>query len=185
MDIKMAPVRAPFLWGNMKGIKGLGSSSEQGRDELCLESAGYGETEELYAVIVRQRTVHMCGFGFEEGAENGRIFVLIDFFECFVDNVAVDALLLQRHYDFASAPPGEAVFVADECPGKAAVVEKAACCERIYYCLDVAAVNAPCAHFLAQLVLAAFGTRAQFLTADKGFFGCHDFRCGKASWHFY
>ncbi len=185
MDIKMAPVRAPLKWGNMKGIKGLGSSSEQGRDELCLESAGYGEAEQFHAVVVRQRTVHMCGFGFEEGAENGRIFVLIDFFECFVDNVAVDALLLQRHYDFASAPPGEAVFVADECPGEAAVVEKAASCERIYYCIDVAAVNAPSAHFLAQLVLAAFGTGAQFLTADKGFFGWYDFRSGKASWHFY
>lgn len=152
---------------------------------MCLESAGYGETEELYAVVVRQRTVHMCGFGFEEGAENGRIFLLIDFFECLLNDAGVDVFLLQRHYDFATAPAGEAVFVADECPGEAAVVEKAAGCERIYYCIDVAAVNAPSAHFLAQLVLAAFGTGAQFLTADKGFFGWYDFRSGKASWHFY
>ena len=127
----------------------------------------------------------MCGFGFEEGAQDGGVFLLIDFFERLVNGIGVDTFLLECHCYFATAPAGEAVFVADECPGKAAVVEKAACCERIYYCLDVAAVNAPCAHFLAQLVLAAFGTRAQFLTADKGFFGWYDFRSGKASWHFY
>lgn len=87
MDIKMAPVGAPLKWGNMKGIKGLGSSSEQGRDELCLESAGDGEAEQFHAVFVRQRALHMCGFGFEKGAQDGGVFVLIDFFERLVNDV--------------------------------------------------------------------------------------------------
>lgn len=127
----------------------------------------------------------MCGFGFEEGAQDGGVFLLIDFFERLVNGIGVDTFLLECHCYFATAPAGEAVFVADESARIAAVVKKAPSDERIYYCIDIACVNAPCAHFLAQLVLASFGTRAQFLTADKRFFGRYYFRSGKASWHFY